>query len=89
MHDDIKTVLLTKEEIDARVQEMGKADVPAGYEKALVLYAADYFDLGYLNFACGKTAVLLKKEYFDGKLESVAWVPKIQRRLSELLCVPD
>ena len=24
MHDDIKTVLLTKEEIDARVQEMGK-----------------------------------------------------------------
>lgn len=23
MHDDIKTVLLTKEEIDARVQEMG------------------------------------------------------------------
>ena len=24
MHDDIKTVLLTKEEIDARVQEMGR-----------------------------------------------------------------
>ena len=27
MHDDIKTVLLTKEEIDARVQEMGKTRI--------------------------------------------------------------
>ena len=37
MHDDIKTVLLTKEEIDARVQEMGK-QIAADYaDKDLVV----------------------------------------------------
>ena len=40
MHDDIKTVLLTKEEIDARVQEMGKQ------------IAADYAARSLLSLCC-------------------------------------
>ncbi len=55
------TLKLIPDETFERCRGTGKADVPAGHEKALVLYAADYFDLGYLNFACGKTAVLLKR----------------------------
>lgn len=36
MHDDIKTVLLTKEEIDARVQEMGKQIAPIMQTRSLL-----------------------------------------------------